>query len=450
MLGTDEELVPLAQLGNREALEALVSRHQSWIYNVVLRMVYLPQDAEDITQEILIKLLTKLSTFEQRSSFRTWLYRIAVNHVLNMKRTKAEQWEFTFEQYGAGLRQAPDEELPDPHTVPVDLKLIVEEAEIGCTTGMLLCLSREQRLVFILGEILGVTDLVGAELLDVSRDNFRQKLSRAEGSLSVHERPVRPRQRSQPCRCAKKTQAFIRAGYLDPNRLIFANSHLARVRDVAPKAKAQLEALDEAYCEIHRAHPFQSGPDFVAALRRLIGGAAIAMLAWLSIGCARPADDFSPDAIVALEKGALDRWGKGDPAGYFEIMAASETYFDPMTEKRIDGVDALRSYIAPFTGKISIERVEMIDPRVQRVGDVAVLTFNLNDYGARIGDGPKSTARWNSTEIYQRIDGKWKIVHSHWSYVKPPTPTPPPPVAAPPSPGGASSRASGAASSSRS
>jgi len=137
------------------------------------------------------------------------------------------------------------------------------------------------------------------------------------------------------------------------------------------------------------------------------------------ISCSRSADDFRPDTIVALERGALDRWGKGDPEGFFDIMAPDLTYFDPLTAKRIDGKDALRTYIAPFTGKIRIEKVEMIDPKVQRCGDLAVLTFNLVDYGAQIGDGPKTTARWNSTEVYQRIDGRWKIVHSHWSYIKP-------------------------------
>jgi uncharacterized protein (TIGR02246 family) len=120
-----------------------------------------------------------------------------------------------------------------------------------------------------------------------------------------------------------------------------------------------------------------------------------------------------------MERAALDRWGKGDPQGFFEIMAADQTYFDPITEKRIDGQAALRRYIAPFTGKIKIERVEMIDPKVQQSGDIAVLTFNLVDYGAQLGDGPKTTARWNSTEVYQRINGLWKILHSHWSYVKP-------------------------------
>ena len=90
-----------------------------------------------------------------------------------------------------------------------------------------------------------------------------------------------------------------------------------------------------------------------------------------------------------------------------------------MTAKRIDGQEALKRYIAPFTGKIKIEKVEMIDPKVQRSGDLAVLTFNLVDYGAQMGDSPKTTARWNATEVYQRLNGRWKIVHSHWSYVKP-------------------------------
>ena len=82
--GDDLALVRRIEAGDREALEALIVRHQPWIYNIVVRMVYDPRDAEDATQEVLIKVLTKLSTFEGRSRFRTWLYRVVVNHVLNM------------------------------------------------------------------------------------------------------------------------------------------------------------------------------------------------------------------------------------------------------------------------------------------------------------------------------------------------------------------------------
>ena len=129
--------------------------------------------------------------------------------------------------------------------------------------------------------------------------------------------------------------------------------------------------------------------------------------------------DSAPAEIIALERGALERWGKGDPQGFFDIMSKDETYFDPATGKRIDGREELRKYMEPIVGKISVERFEMIDPKVQHQGDMAVLTFNLVDYGAQLCGSPKSTARWNSTEIYQRVNGHWKIVHSHWSLTKP-------------------------------
>ena len=132
--------------------------------------------------------------------------------------------------------------------------------------------------------------------------------------------------------------------------------------------------------------------------------------------------DASGDAartIIAMEQGALERWGKGDPNGYFEIMAPGTTYFDPTLAKRVDGIGALHALIDPFKGKIHIERAEMIDPKVQQQGDIAVLTFNLISHGARVGDGPKGDVRWNSTEVYQRISGQWKIIHSHWSYTTP-------------------------------
>jgi ketosteroid isomerase-like protein len=137
------------------------------------------------------------------------------------------------------------------------------------------------------------------------------------------------------------------------------------------------------------------------------------------VSCTIVADDYSPEAIIGLERSALDRWGKGDPKGYYDLMTAGETYFDPTTAKRVDGIEALRAHFAPFDGKIAIEHYELIDPKVQRDGNVAILTFNLVDTGARIAGVDQGTQHWNSTEVYQRVDGKWKIVHSHWSYVKP-------------------------------
>lgn len=139
----------------------------------------------------------------------------------------------------------------------------------------------------------------------------------------------------------------------------------------------------------------------------------------LMAACARPSAEFKPERIIALERGALDRWGKGDPTGYYEIMSPDMTYFDPTTEKRIDGVAALKALIAPFEGKIRIDSFEMVNPTVLRDGDMAILAFNLISHGAQVNGGKKGDVRWNSTEVYRRIEGAWKIVHSHWSYVRP-------------------------------
>jgi ketosteroid isomerase-like protein len=118
------------------------------------------------------------------------------------------------------------------------------------------------------------------------------------------------------------------------------------------------------------------------------------------------------DRILALERAALDRWGKGDPGGYLEISAPDVTYFDPFQERRIDGLRNLTDLYDPFRGKIKIDRDEIIDPRVQVIGDAAILTFRF------VSHGSEGVMRWNCTEVYQHLDSAWKIVHTHWSFTK--------------------------------
>lgn len=134
--------------------------------------------------------------------------------------------------------------------------------------------------------------------------------------------------------------------------------------------------------------------------------------------CAGASDSFRPDTIIALERTALDRWGKGDPQGYLETYAPDVTYFDPFGERRVDGLRAMEELLRPLRGKIRVDRYDMIAPKVQRRGEVAVLTYNLVSYGRR-PNGELVVVRWNSTAVYARVEGKWKIIHSHWSYTKP-------------------------------
>ena len=125
------------------------------------------------------------------------------------------------------------------------------------------------------------------------------------------------------------------------------------------------------------------------------------------------------DQIIAMERAALDRWGNGDPQGYLEIYAPDATYFDPTLEARVDGLESLNRLLVPWTGKIKIDRYEILNPNVQWHGDAAVLTFNIVNYRQQPDGSGRLLARWNTTEIYSRVNGRWRIVHSHFSYMKP-------------------------------
>src|ERR1700676_5321999 len=269
---SDVALVDQAKSGDRGALEKLVLRHQAWIYNIAIRMVFHPQDAEELTQEVLVKVITKLSTFKGESKFRTWLYRIAANHVLNMKRRSAETKVTTFADYGAAIDSTPDADLPDPKSVPVSLPILVEEAKNGCTMGMLLCLDRKQRLIFMLGEVLGASDTAGGEVLEMTADNFRQCLARARRDLHrFMNGQCGLVNKDNPCRCPKKTRGFIEAGHVDPHHLLFVPAHVERIRDVAPATVREIEdVIERQHTDIHRDHPFLQPADQVAWLRRML------------------------------------------------------------------------------------------------------------------------------------------------------------------------------------
>ena len=267
----NEELVAKAQAGDRDALESLVRRHQAWVFNIALRMIWRRDLAEDATQEILIKVVTKLSTFRAQSGFRTWLYRIAVNHLLNLRKSEIEQKLSTFTDLSQALDATPELDLPDPQTVPVEVPLLIHEAQVGCMSGMLLCLDRRQRMAFILGEIFGVSSDLGADVMEISPDNFRQLLSRARRDLyQFMQSKCGLINSANPCRCAKKTRGFMQMGFLDPDNLQFTKTRLASINEVAPDRLSELESLDRQHAELFREHAFLVPPNTASRLREMI------------------------------------------------------------------------------------------------------------------------------------------------------------------------------------
>ena len=275
-IADEAQLIAAAKAGSVDALDRLLRQHQVWIFNLALRMVWRREVAEDATQEILLKVVTHLGTFEGRSKFSTWLYRIAVNHLLSVRKSEMEERRITFADMGRSLDECEDTELPDESALPIGHGLLVEEAKLGCVTAMLMCLDRRQRIAFILGEVFGVTSAFGAEVMGVSAENFRQLLTRARHDLYefMHGKCglVNP---MNPCRCSRKAGAFMRRGWLDPRKRQFTPERGAAVREFAPRHLEELQELQSAYAGIYRSAPMNEPPDAFARLRSLIDGSAL-------------------------------------------------------------------------------------------------------------------------------------------------------------------------------
>jgi ketosteroid isomerase-like protein len=122
-------------------------------------------------------------------------------------------------------------------------------------------------------------------------------------------------------------------------------------------------------------------------------------------------------AILEHERAALDRWAEGRATQYFDGWADDVTYFDDIgAHRRIDGIAAMRAYASSLDGKVPPHRYELVDPKVQVFGDVGIVTLGYHPFGP---DGAP-LQRWKATLVYSRTDGKWRVVHGHWSMVKQP------------------------------
>ncbi len=249
-------LVDRAQRGDVDALEQLLESVRDDVYRLCLRMVTAPADAEDATQEILIRVMTRLSTFRGEAAVQTWVHRIAVNYLLDRKRSAAERLELSFDAFADDLQSG----LSDPPVASEpEVALLTQELRLSCTNAMLVCLDRDQRVAYVLGEVFEVSSSQGAYICDVSESTYRKRLSRARSRLRSFLREncglVNP-ERAE-CRCERRITPAVESGRVDPANLVFA-------RHPAADETAEMESLYDA-ARLMRSHPKYLAPEKVSA-----------------------------------------------------------------------------------------------------------------------------------------------------------------------------------------
>lgn len=266
-----EDAVARAQSGDRAALETVVTAIQKDVYGLALRFLWHPEDAEDAAQEILVRVVTHLGSFEGKSRFRTWVFRVATNALLSMRGKRMEQSPMSFTTFGQDLAEGLSTEAFQGAD-GVEAELLLEEVKIGCTHAMLLCLDRGDRLAFILGEILELDHNEGAQVLDVTPAAYRKRLSRARRQVAEfmkhHCGLFDPK---NTCRCWRRAPRAIELRRVDPEKLLFA-TNLAHARHF-PKVLAEIRRLEETRraAALLRSHPEpKMREDFVLRLQEIL------------------------------------------------------------------------------------------------------------------------------------------------------------------------------------
>lgn len=242
---TIEKLVKAALNGNKTALEEIAASIQDNIYYLSLRMLADSEAAKDATQDILIKVITKLSSYRFDSQFTTWVYRIAANHLISAKKLRDKDPGLTFELYQMDLEQDLQESTALQQSL--DYQVLLNELRISCTMAMLLCLNPAHRMAYILGDIVELNHDEASSALAISKANYRQQLSRARAKvIAFTNQSCGLVSREAKCRCDKKLTGALARKRLVPGQSYFADNSAAsyiEVKNILHETQQDLKTL---------------------------------------------------------------------------------------------------------------------------------------------------------------------------------------------------------------
>ena len=268
-------LIEQATAGDKQALETVVLSIQDLVFNLSLRMLGTFPDAEDASQDILLKVITHLSSFKRDSSFSTWVFSIAVNHLKNYKKHMFAKYPLSFEFYGDDIVNGKIDDVPDL-TQDVERSILAEELKLSCTNVLLQCLDPDSRCVFILGTMFKVDSRIAGDILGISPEAYRQRLSRVRKKVADFLSEYCGEYGKGSCRCADRVDYAIQNSRISPQHLDFAN---AKPMEGAAEVKAAMEEIDGYSQQFAFCRTYQSPEQRKQFLQDFLNGAAFSTVA---------------------------------------------------------------------------------------------------------------------------------------------------------------------------
>lgn len=262
MISLDPEVVEAARAGSRAALAQVVEALEPTIHNLAVRMLGGQADADDATQEILVQVITHLGTLRDAGAAAGWALAVACRHLQHRRKAGVERLELSFEDFAADLERG-QQPLESLGLSAAEGQLLAGEVKQACTLAMLTCLSREQRMAYVLGDIFELTDAEAALVLEVSAPTFRQRLHRARGAVQEFlARTCGVVSESNECRCERRVAPALRLGRLRQR----SGTEQAAGVDVA-QLRSQVQRLESGQ---RAAALFRSNPDFLSRVGALV------------------------------------------------------------------------------------------------------------------------------------------------------------------------------------
>ena len=250
-----QALISKATAGDKKALETLITGVQDLVFNLSLRMLGTFADAEDATQDILLKMITHLSSFKGESAFTTWVFRIAANHLINYKKHMFARYPLSFEYYKDDIENGRIQDVPDL-TQNVEQNLLTEELKMSCTNVMLQCLDTESRCIFILGTMFKVDSRIAGEILGMTPEAYRQQLSRTRRKMADFLSQYCGEYGNGRCRCKNRVNYAIQSHRINPMQLDYtaASEIPPQTLQNVKNAMEEIDGLsqDFSFCKPYR------------------------------------------------------------------------------------------------------------------------------------------------------------------------------------------------------
>lgn len=260
--------IDLAIAGDSDAMEVVLVEVQDLVFNLSLRMLGAISDAEDATQDILIRIMTRLSTFQGNAAFSTWVYRIATNYLIDYKKSMFAKHPLDFDFYSNDIKLGFVEDTEEI-MLGVSKEELGEELKMSCTNVMLQCLDPQTRCIFILGTMFKVDSKIASEILGITPENYRQKLSRSRKKMQDFLSYHCGLSGTGFCCCEKRVPYAIQQHRLNPNKREYYELK-ALDKDILLNCKETMEKIDDLTLVFDELPHYKSSMETKAFLEKLI------------------------------------------------------------------------------------------------------------------------------------------------------------------------------------